>query len=445
MTTAPAPQAPPGPSSTDPSSSDPAAPSPAARPPRLLRQRDYLLWWVGDTSGALAASVYGFAVPLLTLLVTGEPALAGLVAAAGAAGRVAATLPGGVLADRHDRRRLMVFGGLLGAGLTGLLAGALLAGVLDVWWLLAANLAVGLRAGLFGSASNAALPAVVDRERLGSALSANQGRDAAIAMGAGPASGALLAAGPVLPLVAGAVGHLVAALSASRLRADLHPRAGEVGTGAPPPSRTGVLASAREGLAWLWGRPALRTSVLVGTLLNLGVNAAVATTIYQQQQDGTSPATIGLVTTTIGVGMLLGSLVAPALLDRFPTGRLVVAGLLLAVAAFAVLPWVEGVPATLAVMGVGVLGAPVANAGLGGWFMAVVPRPLLGRAGSAVDLLSTAALPLAPVVAGCGLTLVGPQGTLAACAGVCLLAALMLVRDRQLRRLPGPAGWVAAG
>jgi MFS family permease len=422
----------------------PAAPTatPPASPPRLLRQRDYLVWLAGDTSGALAASVYGFAVPLLTLVVTGEPALAGLVAAAGAVGRVTATLPGGVLADRHDRRRLMVVGGLLGAALTALLAGALLAGVLDVWWLLAANLAVGVRTGLFGSASDAALPAVVDRARLGSALSANQGRDAAIAMGAGPASGALLAAGPVLPLVASAVGHLVAALSASRIRADLHPRAGEAATQEAAP-RASMLASAREGLVWLWGRPALRTSVLVGTLLNLGVNAAVATVIYQLQQDGTGPATIGLVMTTIGVGMLLGSLVAPVLLGRFPTGRLAVAGLLLAVAAFAVLPWVEGVPATLAVMGVGILGAPVANAGLGGWFMAVVPRPLLGRAGSAVGLLSMAALPLAPVVAGFGLSLVGLQGTLGVCAGVCLLAAAMLLGDQRLRRLPGPDGWAA--
>ena len=423
------------------STADDDASAPA---PRLLRQRDYLVWLASDTSGALATSVYGFAVPLVTLVVTGEPALAGLVAAAGALGRVAGTLPGGVLADRHDRRRLMVIGGLLGAGLTALLVTAFLAGVLGTGWLLAANAAIGLRTGLFGSASNAALPAVVDKRRLGAALSANQGRDAGIAMGAGPASGALLAAGTVLPLVASSIGHLLAAVSASRIRADLHPGAGLDGPAEVAGTRTGrpsMLVSAREGLAWLWGRPALRTSVLVGTLLNLGVNAAVATVVYHSQQDGVGPATIGLVTTTLGLGMLVGSLVAPALLDRFPTGRLAVGGLLLAVAAFAVLPLVDGMPATLAVMGIGILGAPVANAGLGGWFMAAVPKPLLGRAGSAVDLLSMAALPLAPVVAGFGLSLLGLGGTLTVCAGVCLAAAVLLIGNADLRRLPGPAGW----
>jgi MFS family permease len=424
-------------------------PGPAAAPARLLRSRDYLLWLGSDTSSALAAAVYGFAVPLLTLVVTGRPALAGLVAAAGAVGRAVGTLPGGVLADRHDRRTLMVVGGLLGAALTGLLTLCLVAGVLDFWWLLGANLAIGLRTGLFGSVSDAALPAVVDKSRLGTALSANQGRDAAITMGAGPASGAMMATGTVLPLLASTVGHLLSAVTALRIRADLRPRPDDVAEQPGPAAQDGsrvraVLASAREGMVWLWGRPALRTSVLVGTLLNLGVNAAVATVVYSLQQDGVGLAAVGLVTTTIGVGMLAGAVVAPFLLGRFRTGPLVVGGLLLAVAAFVVLPFVEGVPATLAVIGIGILGAPAANAGLGGWFMAVVPSELRGRAGSAVDLLSMGALPLAPVVAGFGLTLIGLRGTLVVAAGICLVAALMLLADRRLRNLPGPDGWADA-
>ena len=50
-----------------------------------------------------------------------------------------------------------------------------------------------------------------------------------------------------------------------------------------------MLAAAKEGLAWLWGRPALRTSVLVGTPLNLGVNAAVATVIYHSSRPAWVP------------------------------------------------------------------------------------------------------------------------------------------------------------
>ena len=46
-------------------------------------------------------------MPLLTLAVTGSPAVAGTVAAAQALGGVIGFLPGGVLADRYDRRLLL--------------------------------------------------------------------------------------------------------------------------------------------------------------------------------------------------------------------------------------------------------------------------------------------------------------------------------------------------
>lgn len=195
-------------------------------PVRLWRRRDYLTWLASDTSGALASAVYAFAVPLVALIVTGDPALAGLVAAGGALGRLVATVPGGVLADRHDRRVLMVIGGLAGAALVTIMAVAHLVGVLGFWPLLLLNLALGARTGLFGSASDAALKAVVDPEQLPSAMSANQGRDAAIAIGAGPAGGALLAGGVVLPLLATVAGHLLAAFTALGIRADLRPDAG---------------------------------------------------------------------------------------------------------------------------------------------------------------------------------------------------------------------------
>lgn len=411
-------------------------------PARLWRSRDYLAWLASDTSAALASAVYAFAVPLMTLIVTGDPAQAGLVAGAGALGRVAATVPGGVVADRHDRRLLMVVGGLAGAVLVGSLAVAHLAGALGFWPLLLLNLALGVRTGLFGAASDAALKAVVEPRQLPAAMSANQGRDATIALGAGPAGGALLAGGVVLPLLATVAGFVTAALTALGIRTDLRPGAGE--HGAPEGetvARRGMVAEAREGLAWLWRRPQLRGVLGVATLLNLGLNAALTTLVLALQQDGVSPAAIGLVSLTLGGGMLLGSLVAPALLHRFPTGLLASGGLLLAVAAFLVLPWVDGLPAVLVVLGLGILGAPVTNAGLGGYLTAAVPQRFLGRVNSAAELLSLAAVPLAPVVAGFGLSALGRQGTLLVCAGVCLAAAALVVGNRSLRRLPGPEGW----
>ena len=70
----------------------------------LWRSRSYLVWLVSDTGQALGASLQFFLIPLLVVLVTGNAAAAGTVAAVGLTGRLATTLVGGVLADRHDLR-----------------------------------------------------------------------------------------------------------------------------------------------------------------------------------------------------------------------------------------------------------------------------------------------------------------------------------------------------
>ncbi|MCQ9163216.1 hypothetical protein [Arthrobacter sp. STN4] len=54
------------------------------------------------------------------------------------------------------------------------------------------------------------------------------------------------------------------------------------------------------------------------------------------------------------------------------------------------------------------------NAALLGYFMVAVPTELLGRAGSAQDLLSLGATPLSPCVTGFGYLLLGWTGILPA-------------------------------
>ena len=72
----------------------------------LRRRGTYLLWLAGDTAQQLGLGLGSFAMPLLTLIVTGSPTVAGTVGAVQLVGGVVGFLPGGVLADRFDRRIL---------------------------------------------------------------------------------------------------------------------------------------------------------------------------------------------------------------------------------------------------------------------------------------------------------------------------------------------------
>lgn len=222
---------------------EPDATEPAGPRPSLWRTGSYWAWLASDTGQALGSSLQFFLVPLLVVLVSGNAAAAGTVAALGLGGRLATTLLGGVLADRHDLRRLMILSGTLaGCVMLGLVA---VVGLdLGLVALGALNLLAGVRAGLLGNASDAALKQVVPPSLLPTASSANQARDAAVSMGAPPLGGLLLGLGAVPALLTAAAAYLVSALGALVLRGDFRP--------APANGKTSIRAEVGAGLAWLW-------------------------------------------------------------------------------------------------------------------------------------------------------------------------------------------------
>ena len=401
----------------------------------LWRSRPYVVWLVSDTGQALGASLQFFLIPLLVVLVTGSAAAAGTVAAVGLGGRLATTLVGGVLADRHDVRRLMIVSGLAAAVVVGSVI-AVVELEVGLVALTALNLLAGVRAGLLGGASNVALKQVVDPEVLPAASAANQARDAAVSMGGPPLGGVLLGIGAAPALVVTAAAYLVSAASAVMMRGDFRPdRATE---------RSTMRAEIGTGMRWLWARPALRRVMAVALLLNLGLNAAVTTLLYHLAMTGEAPARIGLVSTALGLGMLLGSVAAAPVVQRFPSGWVAMVGLSLTGLSMMVLPFAPGFWATLAVLTVGILGAPAANAAIISYLMHQTPRSVLGRVMSAVELVAAGAMPLAPILAGWGLAALGLRPTLLICAVVCLLAVGAILTSRALRGLPRPDAWPPA-
>ncbi|ASN40699.1 MFS transporter [Arthrobacter sp. 7749] len=414
----------------------------------LWRQRRYLLWLGSDTGSALGMSLQWFAVPLVALIVTNSPTQAGLITAIGQLGRVVCTMPGGILADSKDRRTLMILGGLLGAvGGVGLMITSL-GGHLGFWSLLILHLLMSVRNGLFGSASDAALKDIVPESQLPGALAANQGRDAVISLAGGPLGGLLLSVSQAVTFGALALAHVVAATCAKSL-----PATAPLSLPAPDrrssgKSKNGPLGALKEslaeglsGLTWLLRRRDLRGVLMISTLLNLGINASITSVIFGLQQRGESAGIIGVVSASLGVGMLLGSLPAAALLKWLPTGVAVCVGLLFTAGAMSLMPFTTSVPWICALFGISIIGAPTINAGLGGYLMTAIPSALLGRATSASALLSMAAVPLAPLIAGFGYTAWGWSGLLLFCAGICVFATILAIANWPLRTLPQQQEW----
>ena len=165
----------------------------------LHRNGEYLRWLLGDLLLDIGAGIGAFAFPLITFMVTDSLGTTGLVALVQGLGAVVGMIPGGLLADRVERRRLRLLAGVTGAAVQLLLVVVLLGGWAGAVLLAALAFLDRLRETALGSASNAMLKQIVPTRQLPRAVSVNQGREAAVEMASGPVGGALLWISLVLP------------------------------------------------------------------------------------------------------------------------------------------------------------------------------------------------------------------------------------------------------
>ncbi|MGP6169672.1 MFS transporter [Microbacterium sp. A204] len=425
----------------------------AAPAHRLTRNSRYITWLISDTAKGLASALFGFAIPLIALFVTNDPAQAGIISAVGMTIRTVTTVFGGVLADRHRRIAMMVTGSVVGALLSIAFTVLALVDALTFVTLLIAEVLLAARAGLFDIAGESAIKEVVPDDAMGRAQAANQGRDAVLQLAGGPLGGVLLAAGAWLIGAAMAVCHVIAAATAwmlqrsprTSLTEEADAAASDIGLSAAAVAvgKPNALREVREGFAWLFSRPDLRGVLFVATIVNLGFSTALTTVIYALQQQGHSPVTIGLLATGAGIAMLIGALFAPLLVSRVRAGTIIIGGLLVStVGIFGLIP--VHAPIWLAVvLGGVVLFIPAVNAALMGYFMVATPSPMLGRANSAAAVLGMGAMPLAPLVAGVGLSFIGREATLIVGAALCAVSVILAVSTRPLRALPPESAWTA--
>ena len=433
-----------------PASTPPLTSSPTQeRRSALHHNRDYLAWFLADTSSQLGRSIQAFAMLLIGYAVTGSVVQAGLVSTVSTVASLVLTLPGGVLVDRWDRRLSLTVSGLARATIFGAAAAAWWCAGLSASLLYAVAAVSGALTGLFSTASDAALKSVVPTEELTRAVSANQGRDAAINLLGAPVSGLLINISYGLPLLAGALCPLLQAVATRLIRADLRPRpeqSQDPGTGSDPsPSgRVSVIADLLDGFAVFRQIEVLPRIVAALVLVNTGIQALMVGITLTLQSSGTPAWQIGLLDGAVGVGMLAGATFAGPLVTRAPSGRLIITGFLFIAVFLVPLAFAQDVPVMLGLLAVVGLALPVVNGALGGYMQAQIPDALQGRALSAIGLVISCAPALMPAAVGVGLTQLGSATTLALTCVLFPAAAGVLASSRSIRELPRPDRWVAA-
>jgi MFS family permease len=295
--------------------------------------------WTASTTSALGSGLATIAAPLFVAAHTKSPLIVSATTGVAWLPWLLFALPGGVLVDRVDRRRLMVTIDWIRVAVMGVLATALLAGSSSIALLDAALFLINAGEIVFRSASQAMIPAVVPRARLerangwlvgGTTLMQN--------MIAGPLGGFLFVLAACVPFYVNAGTYAASAVLVGLLAGTY--RAARPAYGGDQ-TRTAhrVRQELAEGFRWLAGQRVLRTMTVLIGLLNLTLTAATAVLVLLvKERLNLGPVGYGTLFTCMAAGALLGSACGDWLIRRVTAtwtiriGLLVEAGLHLVLA-----------------------------------------------------------------------------------------------------------------
>jgi MFS family permease len=302
---------------------------PAALAP-LRQDPDFRRYWAARMTSVAGSMVTYVALPVLVYQVTGSNLWTGLVAVSEAAPYLLLGLFAGAIADRRDRRRMMVAADLASAAVLLSIPLAYAMDALTAPHVLVAAFVAQSLFVFFDAANNGALPALAGRERLAPANSAVAGGGTAIEVTVPALAGALLVLIAPAPMIA--LDALSFVASALLIRGIAAPLRGEPGA---PGYR--LRADIAEGLRFLFRNRLIRVMTLLGCLTNLGVAAFIGQLVpWMDQVLGVSPggdARFGVIWAVMGFGGLGGSVVFPVVARRLGTATMALLALPLSTAA----------------------------------------------------------------------------------------------------------------
>lgn len=377
--------------------------------------------WVATAMSNMADGVLVVGAPLIAVGITRSPLLVALTSSLAMAPWLGAPLLAGAIADRRDRRLIIITAAWLRAAL--LIAGAVAAaaGALPIYVLYGLVLLVGACEVFADTTTQSLLPMLVPRKRLeaanGRIISAQ--KVTAELLGS-PVAGALVAVSAATLLGATAAIYAVVGTTLLFLRGSYLADRSSV--------RPGLTAEVKEGIRFLRSSRVLSSLAVLAGLLNLGASAYLAVFVLWAVGEGSAmglqPATYGMLLAVAGVGGALGALAVEELTRRIGEVRTLLgsaslASLLLVIPVAAPTLTAAG-PALLAI---GICSAAT-NVTIVSMRQRLIPDDLLGRVNATYRLVGMGTMPIGAFLGGLAAEHAGVATVLLAASALSLLATL---------------------
>ncbi|HET7235413.1 MAG TPA: MFS transporter [Actinomycetota bacterium] len=266
----------------------------------VRHSRNFRLFFFGQAVSVTGTWVQYVASLWLVLQMTGSGIALGVVTALSFAPILVIGAWAGVLADRFDKRRILLLTQSSFAVLALALGALVATGLVQLWMVYILSLLQGIVTAIDNPARHSFFAEMVGSEHLTNAVSLNS----AVMTGTriiGPALAGLLIAsvGIAACFLVNGVSYVavIGGLLAMRSE-DLHRTT-------PPPDGGGL----RSGLRYVWGTHALRLPLIVAAVLfTFSFNFTVLLPLLAERSFGGDAGTLGLLLSLMGAGSLIGAL-----------------------------------------------------------------------------------------------------------------------------------------
>lgn len=409
-------------------------PTTTAAEPAVLKNANFRRLYIASVTSSAGASIAVVSIAWLVYTTTHSALAVSYVGLAGVAPGIALGLVAGALADRYNRRRVMVLSDACRAVIMAGLAGFLFLVGFDLLVILGVVVIVNGFTALFFPASSAILPRLVRAVDLEPANGLLYGSTQAAQMLGSAAGGAAIALAGVVPgLAFNALTYAISAAFVLQIATTF----GQIGRpGDPPPVGRSLPHDIGEGMAYMRDHRAI-LEVTLGFLPGNFFWTMVTsfTVVYVATYFPGSPGAYGYLVAGLGGGFALGALVAVRLKLRRFAGLSMALIVVLQGGIAAALAFSHFYPFSLVLAVLLGLGAGVINTVYYATVQAIVPDRVLGRVLSVDQVGGFAGIPAGLVLGGVLATRYG-IGTDFLVAGLGLLVnGLLMLALKDLRAL----------
>jgi MFS family permease len=282
-----------------------------------LRHRGFRLLWMASVLSSTARWADMVVIGWLTLELTDSALWVGIVAGSKMAGYIAAPVMG-VIADRMDKRRLLIIAALINLAVSAMMLILFVTSWLALWHVIALALASSITWAIDNPARNALVPDLVEKEQLTNAVALN-----AVAMEItvviGPALGGLLI--PVFGM-GGAYG-LIAAIYLLDLVVLFMMKSVKQTT---PTVHESPVSSLIGGIKYVWSNQTVLVLLVIAFVMNLlaAPYRYSFLPLFARYILDTGPAGYGMLTAMAGVGALAAGIWVVSLGNVRRKGRLLI-------------------------------------------------------------------------------------------------------------------------